>query len=97
MGTGPAIIADHLPSIGINGTEEIVMSDYRDNFDMHPNSRPFYGNEGAGFAGPLMALVILLVMIVGVFVFSGSTGSIDGTLSTASTTPATSTAYPAAE
>ena len=63
------------------------MSDYRDNFDMNPNMQSYYQRERGSLVGPLIALGVILVMIVGVFFFSGGTGEIPGTATPAVTAP----------
>jgi len=67
--------------------KEIAMSDYRDNFDMNPNMHSYYQRERGSLVGPLVALGVIFVMIVGVFFFSGGTGEVPGTVTPAITTP----------
>lgn len=72
------------------------MSDYRDNFNMNPNMHSYYHRERGSLVGPLIALGVILVMIAGVFFFSGGTGEVPGTATPATTAPATVDTDPAA-
>ena len=66
------------------------MSDYRDNFDINPNVNSYDQWERRSLVGPLIALGVILVMIAGVFFFSGSTGEVSGTATSIVRNPAAS-------
>lgn len=70
------------------------MVDYRDSYDTRPTT-PYEDTEKTGFAGPIIALIVIALLIGGVFFLSGGSTDVDAT--TGATAPAATETAPAAE
>jgi hypothetical protein len=70
------------------------MADYREHFDTRPNIHSYQDRERTGYAGPLIALGVIVVLIAGVFFLSSGTSDVD--INADPTAPAATEMAPAA-
>ena len=74
------------------------MVDYRDDFDTRSGTYSHQDTGKASSTGPMIALGVIALMIVGIFFMSGGTGNIDTEVTApAVTAPAISDTVPAAQ
>ena len=69
------------------------MVDYRDSYESR-STTPYEDMEKTSFAGPIIALIVIALLIGGVFFLSG--GSPDTSVTTGATGPAATETAPAA-
>ena len=73
------------------------MVDYRDDFDTRAGMYSYEDTGKASLTGPIIAMGVIVLMIVGIFFMSGGTGSIDTEVTApAVTAPAVTDTVPAA-
>lgn len=53
------------------------MVDYREHYDINPDIHSYRDKERTGYAGPLIALGVIVLLIASVFFLSSGTSDVD--------------------